>query len=257
MFGRSRQTWRKTARLGFDFHLSSGIATTEIDNEARCVWCVGDSEYTRYHDEEWARPLTSENLVYEKICLEGFQAGLSWLTILRKRPKFREVFANFDPLKVAQFDSHDVDRLMQEPGIVRHRGKIESAIANATATLRVQQEFGSLTKLIWSFCPERYIDQLTVTCETRVTRETRETNKTSSSRVTRSSPKFVGDIPSVSPESMAMSKKLRALGFKFVGPTTMYAAMQSMGLVNDHFVGCFVREECDRLRQKTLEMMLA
>ena len=221
------------------------------DLRPRCFWCGDDEQYVAYHDLQWARPVMDDIALYEKICLEGFQAGLSWLTILRKRPKFREVFANFDPLKVAQFDSRDVDRLMQERGIVRHRGKIEAAIANATATLRVQQEFGSLTKLIWSFCPERYIDQLNVTCETRVTREV------GSSRVTRSSPKFVGDIPSVSPESMAMSKKLRALGFKFVGPTTMYAAMQSMGLVNDHFVGCFVREECDRLRQKTLEMMLA
>ena len=152
--------------------------------------------------------------MFEKICLEGFQAGLSWLTILRKRENFRTAFKGFDPQVVAKFTSRDVERLMKNEGIVRNRMKIEATIANAKATLKVQRELGSLDALIWSFAPKK---------PTKM-------------------PKQFGDIPASTPESKALSKELLKRGFKFVGPTTMYAAMQSLGLVNDHFANCHARK---------------
>ena len=203
------------------------------DGKARCGWCVGDSEYLRYHDAEWGVPVVDDKLIYEKICLEGFQSGLSWLTILRKRPAFREAFKHFEPETVARFRARDIERLMNDGGIVRHRGKIEATIQNAKMTIRLQHEVGSLAKFVWSFCPEN---------------QTKRPAK---------APRSPGDIRSQTPESEAMSKALRKLGFSFVGATTMYAAMQSLGVVNDHYQGCQQREKCEQARAKALKKMIA
>jgi DNA-3-methyladenine glycosylase I len=190
------------------------------DSKLRCFWCGDDEQYVAYHDLQWARPVVDDIALYEKICLEGFQAGLSWLTILRKRESFRKAFRGFDPKIVVKFNQRDVNRLIKDESIVRHRGKIEAAINNAQATLEVQKEFGSLATFIWGFRPK--------------------STNTSKSKA----PKRISDIKASTVESEALSKALRQRGFKFVGPTTMYAAMQSLGLVNDHFEGCFVREAC-------------
>ena len=179
----------------------------------RCWWPGTDPLYIRYHDEEWGRPVTDDTRLFEKICLEGFQAGLSWITILRKRERFREVFHGFDPNRVARMTARDVTRLLKDPGIIRHRGKIESTINNATQALALQQEFGSLSKYIWQWQP---------TAASRPKRLTREVLMT---------------MPTT-PESVALSKDLRARGWTFVGPTTIYAFMQAMGLVNDHVEDC-------------------
>ncbi len=178
--------------------------------DGRCWWCAADAEYMRYHDEEWGRPVSDDERLYEKICLEGFQAGLSWLTILRKRPRFREVFHGFDPERVARMNLRDVERLLKDAGIIRHRGKIESTINNAKRALAAREEHRSLAAWLWSFAPENPGGPL---------RSPRE-------------------IRAVSPESTALSKDLRKAGWSFVGPTTMYAFMQSVGMVNDHLVGC-------------------
>jgi DNA-3-methyladenine glycosylase I len=159
--------------------------------------------------------------IYEKLCLEGFQAGLSWLTILRKRPAFRAGFAGFDPARVARFGARDVTRLMNDAGIVRNRAKIEATIANARGTLAVQEAHGSLAAFVWSFEP--------------ATRSRR-------------APRSFDDVAASTPESKALSKALRSFGFAFVGPTTCYAAMQALGLVNDHFVGCAARAPSERER---------
>jgi DNA-3-methyladenine glycosylase I len=180
------------------------------DGRRRCGWCVSADDYIAYHDDEWGRPVTDDVRLYEKLSLEGFQSGLSWLTILRKREGFRRAFAGFEPERVAKFGQADVDRLLDDASIVRHRGKIEATIANARATLRARDEHGSLSALVWSCAP---------------------------------APRRLGDIPSVTDESRALAKALKGLGFQFVGPTTAYAAMQSLGLVNDHLVGCWVRAD--------------
>jgi DNA-3-methyladenine glycosylase I len=198
-----------------------GVARGE-DGRKRCGWCMSAPDYVAYHDDEWGRPVTDDVLVYEKICLEGFQSGLSWLTILRKREGFRRAFAGFAPEVVAGFGPKDVRRLLGDAGIVRHRGKIEATIANARATLRAQERHGSLTELVWSFEPPRRRGR---------------------------APRVLGDLASVTPESTALSKALKQLGFRFVGPTTAYAAMQSLGLVNDHLAGCYARAECERDRR--------
>jgi DNA-3-methyladenine glycosylase I len=187
---------------------------TAPDKLKRCSWCASDPIYIAYHDNEWGRPVHDDNKLFEKICLEGFQAGLSWLTILRKRENFREAFANFDPEEVALFKARDITRLMKNEGIVRNRLKIEAAITNAKATLKVQDELGTLSSLIWSFAPAK----------------------------PKKAPRTLSDVPATSPESAALSKELLKRGFKFVGPTTMYAAMQSLGLVNDHLATCFARD---------------
>jgi DNA-3-methyladenine glycosylase I len=187
---------------------------TAPDKLKRCSWCASDPIYVAYHDNEWGRPVHDDNKLFEKICLEGFQAGLSWLTILRKRENFRTAFKGFDPQVVAKFTSRDVERLMKNEGIVRNRMKIEATIANAKATLKVQRELGSLDALVWSFVPKKPAKM----------------------------PKQFGDVPTSTPESKALSKELLKRGFKFVGPTTMYAAMQSLGLVNDHFATCHARK---------------
>ena len=193
------------------------------DGRARCGWCVGTDDYRAYHDDEWGRPVLDDVRLYEKICLEGFQSGLSWLTILRKREGFRRAFAGFDPEVVAGFGATDVERLLADAGIVRHRGKIEATIANAGATMEAQERHGSLAALVWSFEPDRGA---------------------------RPVPQVMGDLVSVTPESTALSKALKELGFRFVGPTTAHAAMQSLGVVNDHLAGCAVRDGCEADRAK-------
>ena len=189
---------------------------TASDGLKRCAWCASDPIYIQYHDTEWGRRVTADRVIFEKICLEGFQSGLSWITILRKREAFRRAFKGFDATKVARFDEREVKRLLADASIVRHRGKIEATINNARMTLAVQDDIGSLSKLVWSFAPTRK----------------------------QPIPRKYVDLRSSTPESVALSKELRRRGFKFVGPTTVYAAMQSLGLVNDHFGGCQIRREC-------------
>jgi DNA-3-methyladenine glycosylase I len=198
----------------------TGVVRGE-DGVTRCPWSSSTPDYVAYHDDEWGRPVVDDLRLYEKLCLEGFQAGLSWLTILRKRPAFRQAFAGFVPDLVASFGPADVARLLADAGIVRHRGKIEATIANARATLATQERYGSLAALVWSFEPSRR----------------------------RRAPAAFGDLPAQTPESVALSKALRKLGFRFVGPTTVYAAMQSLGVVNDHFAGCFARRPCETERR--------
>ena len=195
------------------------------DGRRRCGWCVSAPDNVAYHDDEWGRSVTDDARLYEKLCLEGFQSGLSWLTILRKREGFRKAFAGFEPERVARFGARDIKRLMGDVGIVRHRGKIEATIANARATLAVQERNGSLAALVWSFEPPRR---------------------------GRPAPERLGDLAAVTAESKALAAALRGFGFRFVGPTTAYAAMQSLGLVNDHLKGCHVRVACNRLRQTTV-----
>ena len=178
------------------------------DGKPRCWWGVSAPEYVTYHDEEWGRPVRDDRALYEKLCLEAFQSGLSWLTILRKREGFRAAFAGFEPAAVAEFGDEDVARLMADAAIVRNRAKIEAAIANARAVL----ELDSLSDLLWSFAPRD-----------------------------RRPPRMIADIPAATPESAAMAKELKRRGFRFVGPTTAYALMQACGLVNDHIEGCAAR----------------
>ena len=181
---------------------------TGADGRARCAWTGVDAEYARYHDEEWGVPLHGDRALFEKMALEGFQAGLSWITILRKRPRFREVFAGFDPERVAAFDDDDVERLMVDAGIIRNRAKILATIGNAR--LVTEMAPGELDELMWSFAPPAGVR-----------------------------PRSFDDVPAVTPESTAMSKALRSRGFRFVGATTMYALMQSTGMVDDHIEGCW------------------
>ena len=183
--------------------MSDGLAIGP-DGVARCWWGASSEEYAAYHDREWGKPVCDDGALYEKLCLEAFQSGLSWITILRKRENFRAAFAGFEIERVASFGDDDVARLLGDPGIVRNRAKIEAAIVNARAALEVD-----LTELLWSFAPPA-----------------------------RPRPKTRADIPAVTAESKAMAKELKKRGFKFVGPTTAYALMQACGLVDDHIVGC-------------------
>ncbi|HEV7719210.1 MAG TPA: DNA-3-methyladenine glycosylase I [Arsenicitalea sp.] len=194
-----------------------------IDDKPRCSWAGSDATYLAYHDTEWGRPVTADNRLFEKLCLEGFQSGLSWLTILRKRNRFREVFLGFEIDKVATMTEADIERLLTDAGIIRHRGKIVSTINNAKRTLEIQKEFGSLAAYVWRFEPK---------AEHRPAQITREA---------------VFAMPHTE-ASHALSKDLRKRGFSFVGPTTCYAFMQAMGLVNDHVEGCFCRAECETER---------
>jgi DNA-3-methyladenine glycosylase I len=184
----------------------------------RC-WPTTDEGYVRYHDEEWGRPVRDERGIYERLCLEGFQSGLSWLTILRKRPAFRDAFAGFDPERVAEFGERDVERLLADAGIVRHRGKIEAAIVNARATVALRGGGEPLHALFWAHAPASH----TV-------------------------PASAADWAATTAESAALAKRLRAEGFRFVGPTTVYAAMQACGVVNDHLSDCWVRADVERQR---------
>jgi DNA-3-methyladenine glycosylase I len=188
----------------------------------RC-WETSDPLYNAYHDEEWGRPVLDERGLYERLCLEGFQSGLSWLTILRKRERFRAAFAGFDPDLVARFGERDVERLLGDAGIVRHRGKIEAAIANARGTLALREAGAPLPELLWSYRPDPAPP-----------------------------PRSSADWPSQTPESAALSKLLKRHGFRFVGPTTLYAAMQACGIVNDHLADCQVRADVERIRAAAL-----
>ena len=179
------------------------------DGRPRCWWCGSDPVYMQYHDEEWGRQVMDDTKLFEKICLEGFQAGLSWITILRRRDGFRKAFHGFEMRRVAKMKDKDVDRLVLDEGIIRHRGKIESTINNASRALEMQKEFGSLANFFHQYIPE---DHPAIRSKE--------------------------DIVATTAESTAMSKELKRRGWSFVGPTTCYAFMQSMGMVNDHVVGC-------------------
>jgi DNA-3-methyladenine glycosylase I len=178
------------------------------DGLARCRWVGDDPEYARYHDEEWGTPLHGDRALFEKMSLEGFQAGLSWITILRKRPRFREVFAGFEPTAVSRFDGVDVERLMGDAGIIRNRAKIEATISNARIVETMDP--GELDAFMWSFAPDTW-----------------------------QRPRSFAEVRATTPESDALSKALKKRGFRFVGSTTMYALMQSAGMVDDHVTGCW------------------
>jgi DNA-3-methyladenine glycosylase I len=195
-----------------------------LDGRTRCWWPGTDPLYIRYHDEEWGRPSADDRRLFEKLSLEGFQSGLSWLTILRKRENFRAVFAGFDMSKLAVFGPADVERCLSDAGIVRHRGKIESVINNARRALDLIEEAGSIAAFVWRYEPKP---------QTRPKRLDRATLATMST----------------SPESVALSKELRKRGWSFVGPTTVYSFMQAMGLVNDHLEGCVCRSIVERERR--------
>ena len=187
-------------------------------SEPKRCWTTSDPLYLAYHDEEWGRPVADERGLLERLCLEGFQSGLSWLTILRKRENFRAAFAAFDPERVARFAARDVERLLGNAGIIRHRGKIEAAIANARGTLALREAGTPLEELVWSHRPKGG----------------------------RAAPRSMKDLPPTTSESTALSKELKRAGFRFVGPTTVYAAMQACGVVNDHLATCFVRTQVQR-----------
>jgi DNA-3-methyladenine glycosylase I len=181
------------------------------DGDLRCPWAIGAPDYLAYHDEEWGRPVRNDRALFERLSLEGFQSGLSWITILRKREAFREAFAGFDPSIVAGFGMPDRKRLMADAGIVRHQGKIDATIANAATVLSLGE--GGLTRLIWSFArPDPP-----------------------------PAPRTIGDVPASTAESTALSRSLKKHGFRFVGPTTAYALMQACGVVDDHLAGCVRR----------------
>jgi DNA-3-methyladenine glycosylase I len=188
------------------------------DGRARCHWCGATPEYMVYHDTEWGFPVDDDRRLFEKLCLEGFQSGLSWRTILAKRENFRAAFHDFDYDRVARFDTSDVERLLGDAGIVRHRGKIEAVINNARRAQELVGQVGSLAAFIWRYEPPQQPDD----------------------------PQTI----STSPESVALSKDLKKLGWKFVGPTTVYAFMQAMGLVNDHVSECVIRQEAETARQQ-------
>ncbi|MFZ0664604.1 MAG: DNA-3-methyladenine glycosylase I [Acidimicrobiales bacterium] len=189
------------------------------DGLARCAWGLSTPDYVSYHDDEWGHPVADEGRIYEKLCLEGFQSGLSWLTILRKRENFRAAFSKFDPKKVAKFTDVDVEKLLQDSGIVRHRGKILATINNAKATMNLHAEGLTLAGLVWKYEPLRH--------------------KTL---------RGMADIQATTEESKALSKDLIKRGFKFVGPTTVYSAMQSLGVVNDHMSKCYCHAICEAER---------
>ena len=188
-----------------------------------CPWALSNDELLAYHDEEWGRPVVDDRGLYERLSLEAFQSGLSWLTILRKRESFRKAFAGFDFGAVAAFGDDDIERLLADAGIVRNRAKIEAAIANARATVELQSAGDSLTELVWSFAP----------ADDRA-------------------PASMDEVQPVTDGSKALAKELKAHGFTFVGPTTAYAAMQACGVVNDHIAGCHVRDEVAAERKAAL-----
>ena len=184
------------------------------DGVVRCFWGASAPEYAAYHDTEWGFPVSDDRRLFEKLCLEGFQAGLSWLTILRKREAFRRAFAGFDPPTVAGFGEAEVARLLADPGIVRSRAKVAAAIANARAMVAMTDT--TLDRLVWAHAPP-----------------------------TRPAPGSFAELPASTPESTALAAELKRRGFRFVGPTTVYATMQACGVVDDHLAGCFVRAELE------------
>ena len=205
--------------------MSQDMAGIDVDDSgiARCWWGAGDPLYRDYHDVEWGRPVADDQRLFEKLCLEGFQAGLSWITILRKRDNFRAAFADFDPERVARFDSTRIEQLMGDTGIVRNRAKIEATVNNARRCLALCDEFVSLAAYVWRFEPDAAA-RPSVLDHTALTQI------------------------SASTEATALSKDLRRRGWAFVGPTTVYAFMQAMGLVNDHLEGCDFRVQAERDR---------
>ena len=198
---------------------------TAEDGITRCSWAKDQLDYRNYHDVEWGRPVSNDFQLFEKICLEGFQSGLSWLTILRKRENFRQAFANFDFNKIADYNEDNVSQLLQNSGIIRHRGKIEATINNAHRALELVEEFGSLAAYIWQWepaSPEPHIGK----------------------------GEYSHPIPSITRTSELLSKDLKKRGWKFFGPTTAYAFMQAMGLVNDHMEGCAFRKIVESIRSE-------
>ena len=191
---------------------------TGPDGQARCSWCAATPEYLHYHDTEWGYPVDDDRRLFEKLCLEGFQSGLSWRTILAKRENFRAAFHGFDPARVARYGERDVQRLLQDAGIVRHRGKIEATINNARRACELVEREGSLATFVWRFRPAR--------------------------------PLVKPQVVATTPESVALSRALKQLGWKFVGPTTVYAFMQAMGMVNDHAEGCAFRARAEAARRE-------
>ena len=202
--------------------LAPGLALGP-DGRPRCAWSVGSPDYVAYHDGEWGFPVRDDRRLFEKLCLEGFQAGLSWLTILRKREHFRAAFAGFDPTVVARFGARDVQRLLADAGIVRHRGKIEATINNAQRALELCAEHGSIARFVWQFEPAAGERPKKLTWD-----------------ALRAMP--------TTPRSTALSKELKRRGWRFVGPTTVYAFMQAMGLVDDHVHGCAIRPAAEAAR---------
>jgi DNA-3-methyladenine glycosylase I len=202
---------------------SKGLAAGP-DGKPRCWWGVSAPDYVPYHDHEWGFPIADDHRLLEKLCLEGFQSGLSWLIVLRKRDGFRRGFAGFDPAKLARFGARDVTRLLKDAAIIRHRGKIESAINNARRAVALIEERGSLAAYAWSFAPppRERPKKLTVAALRRLT---------------------------ASPSSVALAKDLKRRGWSFVGPTTCYAFMQAVGIVDDHLDGCVIRPAVERARQ--------
>jgi DNA-3-methyladenine glycosylase I len=190
------------------------------DGRPRCSWAISAPDYISYHDEEWGRPVTDDRGIYERLTLEAFQSGLSWLTILRKREAFRDAFAGFDYELVAEFDDRDRERLLGDARIVRNRAKVEAAIANARAARELAAAGGSLAELAWRFRADRD-----------------------------GAPASIEALPATTPESKALAKELKLRGFRFVGPTTAYALMQAVGIVNDHLRGCAVRDEVEAARR--------
>ena len=197
----------------------NGIVVGE-DGVARCWWADSTADYRAYHDTEWGFPVADDQRLFEKLSLEGFQAGLSWLTILRKREAFRRAFAGFEYARVARFGEDDVARLLADAGIVRHRGKIEATINNAGRAVELAGEHGSLARFIWSFEPDQHAAELDR-----------------------------AGLPSITNESRVLARELKRRGWRFVGPTTVYAFMQAMGLVNDHLTGCQVRARVQAARE--------
>lgn len=190
--------------------MTDGTALAGADGAPRCPWALSTPDYVTYHDEEWGRPVHGDDALYERLSLEAFQSGLSWITILRRRETFRAAFAGFEIAKVAAFDETDRDRLLLDPGIIRNRAKIDATMANARVLAAWSP--GELDELIWSHAPDTHVV-----------------------------PKTLGDVPAVTPESTALSKALKKRGLRFVGPTTAYALMQACGLVNDHLETCVAR----------------
>ena len=197
------------------------MSTTIVgpDGKSRCGWCSSAPEFLAYHDTEWGFPVSDDQRLFEKLCLEGFQSGLSWRTILVKRENFRAAFRDFDIERIARFTQRDVDRLLKDEGIVRHRGKIEAVINNARKARELVKQEGSLAAFVWRYEPDK--------------RQLAEPQSVSTST-----------------ESVAMSKDLKKMGWKFLGPTTVYAFMQAMGLINDHAADCVIRSKVERARKK-------
>ncbi|MCS5592719.1 MAG: DNA-3-methyladenine glycosylase I [Gammaproteobacteria bacterium] len=198
---------------------------TAEDGITRCYWGKDDPDYCKYHDEEWGRPTTDDFRLFEKICLEGFQSGLSWLTILRKRENFRKAFTNFDFNKIAHYGDDEIASLLQNSGIIRHRGKIEATINNAHRAIEIVDEFGSLCAYIWQWEPQSKEPHI-------------------------GKGDYDHPIPSITATSIDLSKDLKKRGWKFFGPTTAYAFMQAMGLVNDHAQGCAFRDTVRNIREE-------